>query len=48
MTKRTRNKLGQFEFCNLMEPKPEIVFAKATQIIFKLFMVLFLLFMASP
>ena len=48
MTKRTRNKLGQFTSFTLKDPKPEIFFAKATQMIFKLFMVIFLLFMASP
>lgn len=48
MPKRTRNKLGQFESRNLMDAKPEIVFAKATQMILKLFMAIFLLFMASP
>ena len=48
MTKRTRNKLGQFASFTLMDPKPEIFFAKATQMIFKLFMVIFLLFMVSP
>ena len=37
MTKRTRNKLGQFVSFTLMEPKPEIFFAKTTQAIFKLF-----------
>ena len=48
MTKRTRNKLGQLEFSNLTDAKTEIVFPEGTQMIFKLIMVLFLLFMASP
>ena len=47
MTKRTRNKLGQFTSFTLMDPKPEIFFVKATQMIFKLFMVIFLLFMVN-
>ena len=48
MTKRTRKNLGQFASFIFMDPKAEIFFAKAIQMIFKLFMVIFLLFMVLP